>query len=228
MVAREAGEIRWPRREIRGARPSFFGTRQLIETAGIVLADSDSRRRSTIIRTSERASPEGMASARSPPRVFERLAWQKSARTVRDPCRGRMLMAIGFRWRRAFGACHRLMSVTPPAWASRQRGKPEVPGLRFSRGDNSLKRLAFQSLILTADGDQQLFVLVSGLIRRMASARLPRRVFDRLTWKESARTVRDPCRGRMLMAIGFRWRRAFGACHRLMSVTPPAWTSRQN
>src|ERR1700686_2613597 len=98
-------------------------------------------------------------------------------------------------------------------------------------GGNSLKRLALQSRILTVDGDQQLFVSVSGLIRGMASARSPPRafrwLFDRLTWQESARTVRDPCRGRILMAIGFRWLRAFGACHRLMSVTPPAWASRQ-
>lgn len=52
--------------------------------------------------------------------------------------------------------------------------------------------------------------------------------FDRFLGQMSARKVRDPCRGRMLITIGFRWRRAFGACHRLMSVTPPAWDSRQD
>jgi hypothetical protein len=57
-------------------------------------------------------------------------------------------------------------------------GESEVPDLRFSRRGNSLKRLTFQSPILTADGNQQLFVPVNGLIRGMASARSPPSFFS--------------------------------------------------
>jgi hypothetical protein len=37
---------------------------------------------------------------------------------LRDQCRGRECDGDSPRWRRAFGACHRLMSITPPACGS--------------------------------------------------------------------------------------------------------------
>jgi len=40
------------------------------------------------------------------------------------------------------------------------------------------------------------------------------------------RTVRDPGGVGGWGAILIRWLRAFGACHRLMSDTPPAWRGR--
>ena len=68
------------------------------------------------------------------------------AEALRHPCRGANRWRLWIRWLRAFGACHRLISSTPPAWSDGETGPADLsiskinmhrskPDLHISRVD---------------------------------------------------------------------------------------------